>query len=104
MLVEALATSSPSGKRNSFAHHTRANFILAEAGNRQPRSLAGAFLTPVRGSNLLEDSIDILKDTRDKLDQAYGPCAEHVVEMNVAGGEGTLAEIQEFVRRGMSND
>lgn len=104
VLVEALATSSPSGKRNSFAHHTRANFILAETGNRQPRSLAGAFLAPVRGGNLLEDSIDILRDTREKLDQAYGPCAEHAVEMNVAGGKGTLADIQEFVRRGMNND
>ena len=104
VLVEALATSSPSGKRNSFAHHTRASFILAETGNRQPRSLAGAFLAPIKGGNLLEDSIASLKDTREKLDRAYGLCAERVSEMNVTSGEGTLADIQKFVRKDMGND
>ncbi len=37
-LVRALATASPSGKRNSFANHVRPEFILAERGDAQPRS------------------------------------------------------------------
>lgn len=103
-LAEALATASPSGKRNSFAHHTRASFILVEAGDRQPRSLAGAFLAPVKGSDLLEKSIEALNDTREKLDKAYGPCAENAVEMNITSGDGTLADIQEFVQKEVCGD
>lgn len=36
-LVRALAESSPSGKRNSFANHVRAEFLLAERGDAQSR-------------------------------------------------------------------
>lgn len=36
-LVKALATASPSGKRNSFANHVCAEFILAERGDAHPR-------------------------------------------------------------------
>ena len=56
-LAEALATATPSGKRNSFAHQTRACYIRAEKGGAQPRSLAGAFFKPVEGEDLLASSI-----------------------------------------------
>ncbi|MCY4541173.1 MAG: type I-E CRISPR-associated protein Cas7/Cse4/CasC [Rhodobacteraceae bacterium] len=96
-VTEAFATASPSGKRNSFAHHTRASFIRAEAGDQQPRSLAAAFLKPVEGENLLKESIGKLRKTAELIDKAYGPTADSLIEMDVLGGTGTLADVKTFV-------
>lgn len=71
-LVRAAATASPSGKRNSFANHVRAEFILAEKGNAQPRTLANAFLEPVGKGNQTALSADALKRKRDAFSRVYG--------------------------------
>ena len=102
-LVEALATATPSGKRNSFGHQTFANYIRVEQGSHQPRSLAGAFFTPVTGENLLRASVQALSDTAQQMDDAYGLCADAMVEMNVVEGVGTLSEIKEFATAAMKN-
>jgi len=99
-LVEALATATPSGKRNSFAHHARAGYILAESGDQQPRSLAAAFLKPVTGDDLMTASIAALRTTLDQMDAAYGACADARLEMAVAEGRGTLAAIRDFAAAG----
>ena len=96
-VTEAFATASPSGKRNSFSHHTRASYIKAESGDQQPRSLAAAFLKPVNGDDLLAASIQELRKTAEKIDRAYGPSADDSKEMDVAGGNGALADIKAFV-------
>ena len=96
-LTEALATATPSGKRNAFAHHTYATYLRAEVGDRQPRSLAGAFFSPVEG-NLVEESIRALKEMAEKMDRAYGPCTTRIVEMNLNADEGSLADVKQFVR------
>ena len=98
-LAEAMATATPSGKRNSFAHQTRAGYIRAEEGDAQPRSLAGAFFKPVDGEDLMAASIAALETMVDRLDAAYGDCCEASEIMNVAAGQGTLKAICEFVRR-----
>ena len=99
-VVEAFAVASPSGKRNSYGHHTRASFIRAEAGDQQPRSLAAAFLKPVRGGeDTLVESIQQLQKTAASIDNAYGASSEDSVEMNLPAGAGTLAEIRAFVAR-----
>jgi len=95
-LAEAMATSTPSGKRNAFAHQTFASYIRAETGDRQPRSLAGAFFTPVDGADLLVASIDALGTTAEKMDAAYGACCDASAVMNVPAGEGSIAEIRSF--------
>ena len=97
--VEAFATASPSGKRNSFSHHTRASYIRAESGPQQPRSLASAFLKPVAGEDLLTASVSALEDMAGKFDRAYGPQAHEHATMNVVAGVGDLAAIQSFVAR-----
>ena len=102
-LAEALATATPSGKRNSFGHQTFASYIRAEQGDRQPRSLAGAFFKPVTGEDLLGASVQALSDTARQMDDSYGLCADAKVEMNVAEGLGTLAEIKEFATTAMKN-
>lgn len=101
-LAEAAATVAPGGKQASYASRARAHFILAEAGSAQPRTLAGAFLKPVSeheaGGDMMAASIHALVKIRDAMDRAYGPCAEAVKIMNVAGGEGSLTEIKTFCR------
>ncbi len=96
-LVEALATATPSGKRNSFAHQTRASYVRAERGDAQPRSLAGAFFKPISGDDLMVASVAALEKMASDLDTAYGNCSEVTEIMNVAGGRGTLAAIRTFV-------
>lgn len=95
-LVEALATATPSGKRAAFAHQTRAGYLRAEAGDQQPRSLAGAFLRPVEGADLMEASTRRLEDMAAKLDAAYGACCDDAVVMDVSTGKGTLEAVRAF--------
>lgn len=95
-LAQAVATVGPGGKQASFANRTYAHYLLAERGNRQPRSLAGAFARPVEG-DYLHGSVAALKAWRDGIDTAYGPVAEAHAEMQVPG-TGTLDEIAAFCR------
>jgi CRISPR system Cascade subunit CasC len=96
-LTEALATVSPTGKQASFASRARAEFILAEKGDQQPRTLAGAFVRPVSGADILVESITRLKETRDAMDKAYGACSDAHITMDVLAKTGTLADVQAFV-------
>ena len=98
-LVEAAATVAPRGKQSSFASRARAFYVLAEKGSAQPRSLAAAFLKPVAGSDQGGQSITALEDFRDRLDAAYGACADDRCTMNVERGEGTLSDLIEFAVR-----
>ena len=102
-LAEALATATPSGKRNSYAHQARASYIRAEAGDGQPRSLAGAFFEPVEGGDLMAASVEALEDLAAKLDAAYGACCEATEVMNVTDGRGTLAAIRAFAGNAVSD-
>lgn len=102
-LAEALAVSTPSGKRNSFAHQTRASFIRAEKGDDQPRSLAGAFLRPVEGAGPLALSVAALNDLAAKMDAAYGLSGHAPALLDVEQGVGTLAEIKAYAKSAVSD-
>jgi CRISPR system Cascade subunit CasC len=47
-LLNAVTKVSPTGMQNSFASRAYASYVLAEKGDQQPRSLAQAFLKPVK--------------------------------------------------------
>jgi CRISPR system Cascade subunit CasC len=96
-LTESAATVAPSGKQNSFASRAYASYILAEKGNRQPRSLSVAFLKPILGSDMLNDAIAALNKTSDNMDKSYGPIVAAKYVLNAVTGEGTLAELLDFV-------
>jgi CRISPR system Cascade subunit CasC len=98
-LATAAATVSPSGKQASFAALARAHYVLAERGNAQPRTLAGAFLRPVTGDDLAALSITALTTWRDSIDRAYGPAAAETYELDVVAGLGTLADLRAFCGR-----
>ena len=96
-LTEAVAKIPPGGKQASFASRAYASYILAERGSQQPRSLAVAFLKPVEGKDLLGNAISALRQTRDKMDTVYGRCYDACMELNAPAGEGSLAQVLDFV-------
>ena len=69
-LVHLIATVSPGAKRGSTAPYSYAELMLAEAGSRQPRSLANAFRRPVPAH--LTAAADALSEHLRRLDAAYG--------------------------------
>jgi len=95
--VETSAKVGPGGKQNSFASRAYASYILAECGNQQPRSLSVAFLKAVSGDDILNKGVGFITGQREKMEKAYGACADDYKEMNVESGTGTLAEISQFV-------
>ena len=97
-LARGLAQSTPRGKQNTFAHHPRAHYILAERGPQAPRDLSGAFFSPVKAQPWLETSVSALKSTRDAIDAAYGKVWDEARELHVGQG-GTLEEIVAFAGR-----
>lgn len=98
-LAEAAATVAPSGKQNSFAARARADFVLAECGDAQPRTLAGAFVPAVsEHPDVLAGSISKLTDFRNQLAKVYGDEPDFVV-MNVRAGEGSLATVTAFCQQ-----
>lgn len=97
-LTRALAQSTPRGKQNTFAHHPRAHYMLAESGSQAPRDLSGAFFQPVNEQPWLESSVRSLKSTRDAIDAAYDKVWDEACELHVGHG-GTLDEVVKFAVR-----
>ena len=72
-LVHLIATVSPGARLGSTAPYAYADFMLSEAGSRQPRSLANAFRKPSKAQT--DDAVRNLSAYLNALDNAYG-CRE----------------------------
>ncbi len=96
--IHALTSATPSGKRASFAHHTRADYLLAERGDQQPRSLAPAFIKPVHSDDIVNSSIEALETHAEAVTRAYGACSDGTATMNVRANQGSIDEIAAFSR------
>ena len=68
-LIYLIAEVSPGAKLGSTAPYDRASFLLLEAGDRQPRSLAGAYRKPVEPD--LDQAVEALGRHLTSLDEAY---------------------------------
>jgi CRISPR system Cascade subunit CasC len=100
-LIESAATIGPRGKSASFASFARTHFILAEAGDAAPRTLAAAFETPVKGAGgHLAGSIAAIETLRERFSRAYGEDTDCRV-MNVSAGTGSLQDIIVFATAGL---
>ena len=92
-LLHLVATVSPGAKRGSTAPFEWAKFTLVEAGDWQPRSLAGAFQNALstRQPGLRQAAVQRLSDEIARLDAAYGaPLARRylsVDEVSVPGAQ-----------------
>ncbi len=75
-LVHLVSKVSPGAKLGSTAPHSYASLALVEAGDEQPRTLANAFLEPVRvhakSPDLLRASYEALARHVGDLDRTYG--------------------------------
>ena len=100
-LVYLIAEVSPGAKLGSTAPYSRASFMLLEAGDRQPRSLAEAFRTPRKPHTAA--AVEALSDYLKALDEAYATGETRHV-MSLANGElpgaarGSLADLARFAR------
>lgn len=92
-LLHLVATVSPGAKRGSTAPFAWAKFMLVEAGDWQPRSLAGAFQNalPTNQPRLREAAVERLTAEIAQLDAAYGaPLARRYLaidDVDVPGAE-----------------
>jgi CRISPR system Cascade subunit CasC len=104
-LLHLIATVSPGAKRGSTAPFEWAKFLLVEAGDWQPRSLAGAFQNALslREPSIRQAAVDKLSHEISKLDDAYGaPLARRFLaldEVNIPQGERLpLAQLGDWVK------
>jgi len=56
-----------------------------------------AFVKPVAGADYASEAVDVLERVRDNMDKVYGVCADGRNQFNVLTGEGSLAELLDFV-------
>ncbi len=99
-LIKAVITVSPIGMQNSFASRAYASFVLAEKGAQQPRSLAQAFLKPVRArgdDSELQLAVSALDARVKNFDAVYGACADARYRLDVEKPEGDLSGLSNFV-------
>jgi CRISPR system Cascade subunit CasC len=104
-LLHLIATVSPGAKRGSTAPFEWAKFLLVEAGDWQPRSLAGAFQNALslREPSIRQAAVGKLSQEISKLDDAYGaPLARRFLaldEVSIPQGERLpLAQLGEWVK------
>ena len=73
-LIHLVATVSPGAKLGATAPYDYAGLVLVEAGSRQPRTLANAFLEPVRldRPELFPRSVQALSTYLEQMDAMYG--------------------------------
>lgn len=96
-LTEAAVKVSPKGKQNSYASRAYASYVLAEKGTQQPRSLSVAYLSPIEDSDQASAAIQAIEKQARNFDAVYGDCADARYHINALEGQGTLAELLDFV-------
>lgn len=104
-LIRLMATVSPGAKLGSTAPHSYAQFVLAEHGSEQPRSLANAFLKPVRpdrDGDIVKASYRAMSGHLSELDQMFG--REHGRRFAAMGPVEALAPALTEDERGSLND
>jgi CRISPR system Cascade subunit CasC len=72
-LLHLVAKVTPGAKKGSTAPYDWASLVLVEAGEEQPRTLANAFLRPVRGTPLDACAAEALVQHVAEIDGMYAP-------------------------------
>lgn len=104
-LLHLIATVSPGAKRGSTAPFEWAKLMLVEAGDWQPRSLAGAFQNalPLSQASIRKAAVQRLSEEMANLDAAYGAPLERrflsIDNVDMPGAQRmTLSALAEWVR------
>jgi len=100
--LRAAVEAIPTGRQNSCAAHNWPDYIAVRAGGRLPLNLANAFVRPVErsrsGASLVEASARQLADYRNILTSVYGPDGEWFVCSTVTDGNGSLKDLEDWLR------
>lgn len=78
-LVHLIAMVSPGAKLGATAPYACAELVLAEAGARQPRTLANAFMKPVPKRDVQETAAKAMREYLKRYDAMYGEHEERRV-------------------------
>ncbi len=104
-LVHIATKVSPGAKKGSTAPYANSHFLLVEAGTAQPRTLANAFLEPVKTApNVVKNAYGALQAFRDDEAGMYGVHSPSVHAALAAqgtpfeAGKKTLAEVAAWTR------
>lgn len=101
--IRGVLTATPTGKRAPFNANAHAVWAMVEVGQHAPRSLAAAFVAPVRGGDQLNEGDQLGEAARraeriaEQMDRAYGAHWKRAV-MNVGTGNGSLQELIDLAR------
>ena len=71
-LIRLIATVSPGAKLGSTAPYACAELVLAEIGERQPRTLANAFMDPMGKKKPKREAMKAIHDYLERFDAMYG--------------------------------
>lgn len=87
LLINAITQVTPGAKLGATAPYARAECVVLETGQAQPRSLANAFLSPVRlrdTKHPMADSVAAMAQYLDALENMYGDTGEqrHVASLH----------------------
>jgi len=99
-LTEAAIKVAPEGKQNSFGSRAYASYVMAEAGDQQPRSLSVAYLKPIdqrASDDFATDAVAALEQQQQNFDQVYGDCADSRYVLNAVTAQGKLQELLAFI-------
>ncbi|HHO54577.1 MAG TPA: type I-E CRISPR-associated protein Cas7/Cse4/CasC [Deltaproteobacteria bacterium] len=109
-LSQIVATVSPGAKLGSTAPYAYAQALMVEVGRHQPRTLANAFLRPVRGDDVLDAAWRALLDHVAETDAVYpfeqqraliGPRVPPEARARIGAGEDvtSLPQLSSWVAR-----
>lgn len=109
--LHLVATVSPGAKLGSTAPYACAEFLVAEAGSRQPRTLANAYMRPVpkHSDDLKAAAVDALGKYLAQYDAMYGTNEERRVASMIepvpaeAGDRVTLDELAAWCAGGIAS-
>lgn len=93
-LVHLVATVSPGAKLGATAPYAYAHAVMCEFGRAQPRTLANAFLSPVRsGDDLIESAYRQVVSHLVDLDEAYPRQKAERIHLATGNGKAALVPV-----------
>jgi CRISPR system Cascade subunit CasC len=94
-VIKAIIFAHPAGRRTWSASYVLSKYVMAERGNACPRTLADAFIDPVKGPDVVGQAIERLRVLRSNFAKSLDLKGE-MYEIIAAEGIGTINELVNF--------